>query len=1132
MSVPVVGRAARQSVQDVSRDEVVALIDRGRYDRAEQVAQVYLSGVRSTAGAFSLAAAAASDLLVQARCLNGNCVSTNTLELARQALETKRTLHADDRALADSLINVGKALSAAANYEASVRSLDEAVALLESPAGELELARALDSLGETLILAGKYDRALRVLDRSLAIKEERLTRNDVNLANTLRGQASALQWKGDYGKARVSLDRARAIQEAAGASNPSYAETLTLLGLQLWFEGNLIDGRDISRRALDAAEMTLRPDHPTVAYALQSLAVVTADLGDIAEAQQLLERALSIAERTFGPGHPQTARFLNDLAHSNLLLDDYPQARKLFVRALNIVQRTSGTRSEQVATYLHNLALIDAALGDYASARRLHARALAIWEQVLEPDHPYVAVALTELATVYLKQGSPSYALPLLERALAIRERRLGAQHRDVARTLADLSATIALMGQFTRAQDLAGRALRIWDHIDAPDAPDLADVLVLCADLEERRGNAAGARDYYTRATAIRAKVFGRSHPDFAAAESGLARALAELGEGPAAMQAAAEAERTAREHLRMMLRYLPEREGLTYALSRPKALDLMVSLSETSHDAADIALNGVVQSRALVLDEMMRRRAGERSRDDTAALRQRLGDTQRRLVNLVVRGPDERTSASYLALVAQARRAQDAAESELVERSAPFREELTREQVDVAHVRAAVPDRSALVSFVRYERQQTGSKPSHRYLAYVVRPHEPTVVAPLGSAAPIERLVSQWRGAIVDDVLGEGTVANPPGESARSFGRALRQRIWDPIAPFLRGAETVFIVPDGTLSLVPFVALPIDSNAYLIERAPVIHYLPAERDLVNLPGDAKPTGHGILALGGPDFDDATSFRSQGQRVRKATTAGSAAITTRAACDRFQALTFSPLAGTLQEVREIADHWASPGQSAIDGASVLVAGNASERAFKQGAPGRRVLHLATHGFFLSDACSPTVVSSRSVGGLVSSGLPRPQRDAALKAAESPLLFSGLALAGANARASAAADDEDGILTAAEVAAMDLHGVEWAVLSACETGVGQIKSSEGVFGLRRAFQIAGAHTVIMSLWSVDDESTSKWMQALYAGRYQRHLTTARAVHEATLNALRERRAAGSTTQPFYWAAFVAQGDWR
>jgi len=112
------------------------------------------------------------------------------------------------------------------------------------------------------------------------------------------------------------------------------------------------------------------------------------------------------------------------------------------------------------------------------------------------------------------------------------------------------------------------------------------------------------------------------------------------------------------------------------------------------------------------------------------------------------------------------------------------------------------------------------------------------------------------------------------------------------------------------------------------------------------------------------------------------------------------------------------------------------------------------------------------------------------------------------------------------------VASLDLSGTEWAVLSACDTGVGEIKAGEGVFGLRRAFQVAGARTVIMSLWSVDDQSTRAWMRALYEGRFQRHLSTADAVHQASLTVLRDRRARGLSTHPFFWAAFVAAGDWR
>jgi len=109
---------------------------------------------------------------------------------------------------------------------------------------------------------------------------------------------------------------------------------------------------------------------------------------------------------------------------------------------------------------------------------------------------------------------------------------------------------------------------------------------------------------------------------------------------------------------------------------------------------------------------------------------------------------------------------------------------------------------------------------------------------------------------------------------------------------------------------------------------------------------------------------------------------------------------------------------------------------------------------------------------------------------------------------------------------------MDLAGVEWAVLSACETGLGELKAGEGVFGLRRAFQVAGARTVIMSLWPVDDSLTRQWMTTLYSERFLRHRGTAEAVREADLSVLRRLRSANRSTHPFYWAAFVAAGDWR
>lgn len=140
-------------------------------------------------------------------------------------------------------------------------------------------------------------------------------------------------------------------------------------------------------------------------------------------------------------------------------------------------------------------------------------------------------------------------------------------------------------------------------------------------------------------------------------------------------------------------------------------------------------------------------------------------------------------------------------------------------------------------------------------------------------------------------------------------------------------------------------------------------------------------------------------------------------------------------------------------------------------------------------------------------------------------------MLSGLAFAGANRRDQNKSNENDGILTAEEIASVDLEGVDWAVLSACDTGIGTIKAGEGVFGLRRAFQVAGAKTVIMSLWRVEDESARHWMAGLYHERLVSHKDTRESVRAASLHILRQRRMQHLSTHPFYWGAFVAAGDW-
>jgi CHAT domain-containing protein len=184
------------------------------------------------------------------------------------------------------------------------------------------------------------------------------------------------------------------------------------------------------------------------------------------------------------------------------------------------------------------------------------------------------------------------------------------------------------------------------------------------------------------------------------------------------------------------------------------------------------------------------------------------------------------------------------------------------------------------------------------------------------------------------------------------------------------------------------------------------------------------------------------------------------------------------------------------------------------------------VLHVATHGFFLTPGRSLDAGSSEfGVGGWTGA-----ERSVS---ADNPLLLSGLVLAGANSRLTAdVADAEDGLLVAEEIASLDLRGVEWAVLSACETAVGEFVPGEGIVGLQRAALGAGVRTVVMSLWRVDDAATRDWIEHLYRARLARRSSTIEAVRQANRDVIAARRSAKSSTHPFYWGAFVAAGDWR
>jgi MYXO-CTERM domain-containing protein len=368
-------------------------------------------------------------------------------------------------------------------------------------------------------------------------------------------------------------------------------------------------------------------------------------------------------------------------------------------------------------------------------------------------------------------------------------------------------------------------------------------------------------------------------------------------------------------------------------------------------------------------------------------------------------------------------------------------------------------------------------GKAGTPRYLAYVLRRGGEVAWVELGDAAAIDGLVDRLRRDL-----------SAPTRDHTPAARALGERVWRPIRERLGGARWVLLSPDGVLALVPFEVM-MDAGRHAIERH-AFTYLTTGRELLRAAAPAAPGG-APLVVAAADFgarDPGTAPIAAADSPRPAPGPGLRAA-------RAAGLRFPPLPGTEAEGRAI--------HAALDGGRLLLGSEATEQAVKA-ARGPRILHLATHGFFLPGSW----LAPRGAG--------------ALSDVENPLLRSGLAFAGANGLRSGS---EDGLLTALELSTLDLRGTRLAVLSACETGLGQAERGEGVYGLRRALAIAGAETQVISLWRVDDAATRALMVAYY-GHLRRGGGRAESLRRTQLEMLARRE----TSHPFYWAGFIVSGN--
>jgi CHAT domain-containing protein len=628
-------------------------------------------------------------------------------------------------------------------------------------------------------------------------------------------------------------------------------------------------------------------------------------------------------------------------------------------------------------------------------------------------------------------------------------------------------------------------KAADLDTQVYGPDSTALNTTLSNLAYAQVCAGRTDESLKTYERTRQIFLRMYGPNHSQMAYVETGYSLALEFKGRYQDAADMALDAHRTQRERLSLAIRLLPERQALALADDGNGSFNTLVSLVAL-HPQIRIpdVYQEVVRSRALVAEEMAQREAAlSRKPDPAVEVLQKEMDAERKAV-MDMQGSSN--SAAHALIDATAK--MERTERELAARSAPFRIGERARSSNLDDLRKNLPKQSVLISYVRYT-QYRMHKDEFRafripsYLAFVLHPDENTVsLHDLGDAKPIDDLIEKMRASADAEAQGGGVGSRRNEREYRQAGEQLRKLIWDPFAGDLEKAQLALIVPDGLLNLIPFSALPV-GNGYLVERGPVVHVLTSERDL--LPGETGEKKTGLLAVGSPAFELARANAAP-DKLRDAPID----------CEAFAKMEFNALPASFNEVKDISSTWKR--WNGKEPERLLTGQDATRSRFLDAASHSRALHIATHAFVLDKSCGNG----------------------------NPLLHSGLVFAGVNTSRNTS------ILTAQQIASLDLRGVDWAVLSACNTGNGELKDGEGVLGLERAFRVAGAKSVVMALWPVEDEVTREFMRKLYAERFGRHATTANAVWNAERELLKERRASGKETHPWYWAGFVGAGTWQ
>ena len=991
---------------------------------------------------------------------------TEAIRLGTEALNIREKSYGREHPYyALSLSNIAEYNSSLGNYQEAIRLGTEALNIREKVYGKEhpDYAMSLNNLATYNAYLGNFAEAIRLGTEALNIHEKVLGKEHPDYALSLSNLASYNSCLGNYSEAiRLCTEALNIREKVYGKEHPRYATSLNNLADYNSYLGNYSEALRLGTEALNIRERVYGKENPDYANSLNNLANYNSSLGNYQEAIRLGTEALNIHEKVYGKEHPRYATSLSNLATYNSYLGNYQEAIRLGTEAMNIREKVYGKEHPEYANSLGNLAEYNSSLGNYQEAIRLGTEALNIHEKVYGKEHPDYAMSLNNLATYNSYLGNYQEAIRLCTETLNIHEKVLGKEHPDYALSLGNLAEYNSSLGNYQEAIRLGTEAMNIREKVYGKEHPRYATSLSNLANYNSYLGNYQEAIRLGTEALNICEKVYGKEHPGYATSLNNLAFHSFFSGNSQLTDYYTMQSSELFSVLIKKTFADLTTAQRTIFWGKYSDWYERFVHFLSCCMPSDTLSLNGynsVLLSKGLLLN----------SEIEFSKLIQESGDSEAlamyddsKMLRLQINKLLEKPISERFANVDSLERIAQAKESALIERSKVYGDYTKNLVITWDQVQEKLTNKDIAVEFVSFPLNAD----STMYIAYALKKDwECPKMIPLFEEKDLQAV--RARGSVYGN------------DEVSKF-------VWKPLDEMMKGVENVYFAPSGELYNIAIESIPTheDGGQTLVGEHRNYYRLSSTRELALIKD--KNSWHEAAVYGGLQYgmsvEDMIHEDGKYEKRNAATRSDSSPsyyITREDREGRDVGVEIQPLSylkGTREEAIAIKEDL----ERQLISTQLFTDSIGTETSFKD-LHGRKtsIIHIGTHGFF-NDRKKKYEENNLQLLGM---------NQQAKVIEDDALTRSGLYFAGAdNARinGSKAIPDsiDDGKLTALEIAQLDLRGLDLVVLSACQTGLGEI-TGDGVFGLQRGFKKAGAQTIVMSLWKVDDEATTEFMTTFF-----------------------------------------------